>query len=1648
MSLNNSSDESLEKLESGSLVDAPEYIKNLFPKKRTFKRVGVNMDGSCLFHSFFYCYNATYRALNTNGRETIISKKRLDFSTKLKKELKKTPIPKELEQLKIILNETENLNEEEFLRNMVNVGFWGNEEAIVALEYIYQTNIFVFQYINSNIKTYHRTQSINPKHKTVILFNISNEHFEPIVEMSSSQKIIGSFLFNDEIVKALDLELSKKKENKKQSSENIPLSEKISTPLDEEDELPYIAYLNKENVVFNVNTEAEDYEITVLNTNNQFIEYSDEKLTIQIVKLLQNIKKDKVNTNILKSHFFELYKTPLYETTLKQIYLPNIIPVVKLYKKQYKENMEEFNEIDDENLDNNIVTDTNTYLNDLTNIKKDTNINYFNKEKKIYNFQKNFITTESKNTIKPENNRDVFSHCILQDKIADNKYCLNINHKNSNFKQLFRVIQQQNINTVYTESSLDCSPGREKSSHTYNQINEILYDGDSLEILALATNNRNNDDIIDVIDFEIYFNTIKNLIVNDRVILLFNNYSIGIDSLFGEITSINNNYIEILTQKKTILTYDVNNINNGFFVFLPNDKFFNKDMLSKDNYIVLIYNDSIQNTLSLIIHTIEEILYKHKSEFINLESTINILKHYGFVINDLNKIQKELLYIILNDNNKDVQLYQKKFKIIENKYHYKFNNFLTFSEPQKKILKKYYDITYNLKNEFVDRDLSRFSLLHSQNDLGYKYLITEFILKNLDNEFEEYTKIIDITTELNRSEALRMNLEKFLVLNKSDCDKIKISLHVTDITELNNNTDHENGKYAMLHLTKFQKIYKIQNNKWKLVTILSNNNSLAFCDSKIYTIADDFKTGTSVYDNFDKLCVDAEKIKIKYKLALLTTQIEILQDINNFILTLPDIKDNLALYSKLLITSKFINIYKYKLEYISKDQRNFTGTLDPLDFDEKYMNIDNYDSIQVSSTNIKVTFENPEVKADFELIKNLLNYSGFKLKENEIYTLAKSLPKITNIILEIIKKIPKDKKSDKKATIKSKEQEKELLKKLQKKYLSNVQKYMISTALFIIIFQNKKFNISVNSNEFNRNCIDKFSLEDEKKLINYFACVINENLVSEDLSLFFNNDLNYKNKVVNQIEANLKIVRENKTFYSELLQTQISKDLDIFNKTWESYKPVIISYKKTVQSNVAKYICNLNKFIVEKLHNQYVHLNNNINIVQYSNILKLENNLNFYKDLGSVFKQTKNTFNFNTHEYFMSNSKLIKFKTSDFVEIIKEKIHINKNKIKDLKNKKYIPMIDVIINKLNTNKYFSKYQINIVKLLTSDNVDEWNVLIEYNETLFNDIIEKIGIEDSYISKILRVFIVNPTNIQTDISKINKINNELKNFIMFDLKNIIGFSITVNKLNKSKINNKIYDENQVKILENIVDKKKKEYNNIELLNTYYSEKIQNLITDMINNVSINELVSIATDGNKLNKAVKKMFVMTYYIFKFIVELYLVIYDNTDITDNTDSNNVEENFTEFEENNELLNDDYINNPNILSYLFDTKKNKITKFKVINKIVETIFVKLEQKLYSNTKTNDELRKIVEQLREGVKQKQIASLNGLSDEDRTMWLEQKNILGVNNIDIFNDSESGEENKLYQNVDNDENHYEIIPVSADDDTEDTENNIYYNKDE
>ncbi len=138
----------------------------------------------------------------------------------------------------------------------------------------------------------------------------------------------------------------------------------------------------------------------------------------------------------------------------------------------------------------------------------------------------------------------------------------------------------------------------------------------------------------------------------------------------------------------------------------------------------------------------------------------------------------------------------------------------------------------------------------------------------------------------------------------------------------------------------------------------------------------------------------------------------------------------------------------------------------------------------------------------------------------------------------------------------------------------------------------------------------------------------------------------------------------------------------------------------------------------------------------------------------------------------------------------------------------------------------------------------------------------------------------------------------------------------------------------------------------------------------------------------------------------------------------------------------------NVDIISHLFNTKKNELNKFKLLNKIVSTILVKLERKLYSNTKTNEELRAIVEQLREGVKQKQISSLNGLSDEDRTMWLEQKNILGVNNIDFYNDSESGEENKLYQEVHNDENYYEVVPVSADDDTEDTENNIYYNKDE
>ncbi len=139
--------------------------------------------------------------------------------------------------------------------------------------------------------------------------------------------------------------------------------------------------------------------------------------------------------------------------------------------------------------------------------------------------------------------------------------------------------------------------------------------------------------------------------------------------------------------------------------------------------------------------------------------------------------------------------------------------------------------------------------------------------------------------------------------------------------------------------------------------------------------------------------------------------------------------------------------------------------------------------------------------------------------------------------------------------------------------------------------------------------------------------------------------------------------------------------------------------------------------------------------------------------------------------------------------------------------------------------------------------------------------------------------------------------------MFDLKNIIGFATTTNKLKQGKFNKKIYDENQIKILEDIFNKKKEEYNNIEMLDTYYSKLVQELTTNMINDISITELISIATDGIKIKKPIKKMFIMTYYILKFIVELYLIIYDNSDFAILDDTMEIEEN----ENSNEKLSEE---------------------------------------------------------------------------------------------------------------------------------------------
>lgn len=1686
--------EILNALDPGEVKNIPSSISNVLPPKRNFKRIGIHGDGSCLFHSFLYCYDEEYRNSKDEVKQKIIGKKRDSFAKKVTEIFKKGgKIPTELINLNNVLNQNETLDK--FLKEIADTNEWYGEEAIILIEYVYKINIVFFQHIKKKTNIYcraHSSNNINKKQDIIILLNINNVHFEPVVEFDKNNKHITNTKFssnNDVSKKLLEeilLKCSPKKEegsieihdslseSSNNSNENSSIEDNsttedensnsedensesnsnadnsdavsdINTNSDADDYT--VKIINKSNVVFDLNNSqnavADHVKVQVVDKSNPFINYSDEKLSIEIAKLLYNNVSD--NKNKLYNYFHLYNHKSVYASyaILNSTYI-KVIPICKAYKKLYfdEDEMTEFEG------DENLLSTTQDFLsqryniignreniNNMENVNTDS-VSYFDQQKRLYDFENNAIYLGNYN-YKPNANNEILSDCLLPGNSNSNPNCININENHSKFKQQIRVLTKQTVNTRYTEQKLDCSMGREASNALYLDLNEVLYQGDNLEIVGFNINN-NAKLQTKIINFKEYFNNLKTLKVNDKVYIEFNDNLINNERTTGLITSLTNEQLQvrpdtnILSEQKT-LSYNLKILNNGFFIFKRPEDSFNKHIILAQNSIVLLYRN-IDVTLSLINYTISELLSRWMDNIYNLNDALEYLNMYGYDLKDLSFTDSQLLNKILQKNVMQIGKAvsgNKMYKVSKLKFSNIISQYLNYNDD---IVK---GLLYINEFDFVNTNLNRISLLNKQYDLGYIYFLSKFTL-NIFKAENKYYEQLEIKANMEESSKLLNQLRA----NKEvkECARIKITLHLTSMQELKSKLNNEfDNKYAMIHYNEYKKIYKLINKEWTFQTILGPDNSLASCDNKVYSFYDNVKEH-SIYDPHSKKCVDAMNLKILCKLDLLENHIKTLEDINKFV---NNAQLEIEKYSNYIISLKNISkITKsvFEIKYADNDKRLFTGNKEHVDFDDMFLNLENFDNpgVQAITGNKNIKFNNQETRKYYNDIEILLLEIGLSLSPTEILVLANTVPSVIDFNKNVINLTF----SKGKLTQENQQKKQKALNDLTSQY--NIYIYIL--ALIVNVITNRKNNTVIKTTYLNKDIIKLFSLDDLEKLVKFFS----EFLVkfnNETPNKFIPNKQS-KELLIKLLTITIAKAKESKilTLYNSLfIKESESKKI---NNLWNMFKPKLISCNKNISSSVGKYICNLNLELVKYRNLVY---NNNYNVVYYFDEILINSDINYHKNNNN--KHT-NLLGSAPQDIFISNQLYFSTKRLD-INIVVLKLNLSKNVL----NITNAPGKPSVAQKLSNHAIFNKYNdINIAELLYTSNADHWNKLIDHNNTLYNFITDKSNMNDITFKEQIEDFIISFNNLGKDPKYIEKINKEFCSFMMFDLKHILSSVFGIVK--KPRVNKKIYP-NKEKIM-NIIEKYKK---NTELLTDFSNnekmfDKFEQLLLN-INKVSIEEIINTVNAGeqeeklnktneSRLNSEIKKLFIMTYYLLKVIMEIYLFAVNDEDIiltnNDNLEEYNkvhAEHLYTEkFTDNNYKV----VNPIAIINGYITSKPENQTLYRQLNEIVIVILKKLRTKIIQNIRSPEELKLTMEKLRETAKKKELNYLNNMTDEERSDYIINKKLLGIQTIDYYynEESNSGEENIIGKNPDIDT--YDAAVLSVEDDQEFAEDAVQYHE--
>lgn len=361
-----------------------------------------------------------------------------------------------------------------------------------------------------------------------------------------------------------------------------------------------------------------------------------------------------------------------------------------------------------------------------------------------------------------------------------------------------------------------------------------LYTGDNINISGFY-NKVNDDKECMFVDFNIYIQKLKTLSVDDKIIVLLNEYLENLDYNIKEFTSTitdidSHGNIFFKDPLGKIHKYIINSY-NPFFIYKHDHqeyKYSKYDLLNNNIAFKLIQNDTNNELLYQFItpQTVNEILFitqKNHTNIYNLDDIDKLLASFNVSSDNITVWDLPILSAIFRKNHIRSKsqdnlplFYEKKFKTNV--------HFLDFKKNSP-LLKAYSEYIHT--NKFSDTELNRFLyIIKNKHDGGYHYIFS-YILKKLNENYADIEAINKEYYKLNNDIKVAIDniIQNKLDTSKKSCEKQRIIAKtynsIKDLLNDNKKTDilfdkeHDKTKYDIKNRI-FENNPNVQDDKTKL----------------------------------------------------------------------------------------------------------------------------------------------------------------------------------------------------------------------------------------------------------------------------------------------------------------------------------------------------------------------------------------------------------------------------------------------------------------------------------------------------------------------------------------------------------------------------------------------------------------------------------------------------------------------------------------------------------------------------------------------------------------------------------------------------------------------------------------------------------------